>query len=108
MNIAMSYFRGDHYVWSDGDCLHLWSAAPYEPANDHYAAGVSMPEALMDQFAVMRFAELVWLGRADAAITDALQVMNFGGDALRARADDIRRLVAALEQARSDTNGTKD
>jgi len=104
----MSYLRGDHYVWSDGDCLHLWSAAPYVPANDQYAAGVEMPEALMDRFAVMRFAELVREGRADAAIADALEVTNFGGDALRARADDIRRLVAALEQTRSDGNGTRD
>ena len=104
----MSYFRGDHYVWSDGDCLHLWTEAPYGPANDHYAAGVSMPETLMDQFAVMRFAELVASGRADAAIADALQVMHFGGDALRARVDDIRRLVATLEQPRSDGNGTRD
>ena len=50
----------------------------------------------------------VWEGRADAAIADALQVMKFGGDALRARADDIRRLVAALEQTRSDGTGTQD
>lgn len=95
----MSYFRGDPYIWSDGEQLHLWTASAYVPFNDEaYAAGVEIPEATMDQFAVMRFAELLELGIVEKTIADALENTNFGGDCLRRHASTLQALLATFER----------
>lgn len=98
----MSYFRGDPYIWSDGERLHLWTASAYVPFNDEtYAAGVQIPEATMDQFAVMRFAELLELGIAGKTIAEALENTNFGGDCLRRHAATLQALITAIESDRA-------
>jgi hypothetical protein len=98
----MAYFRGDPYIWSDGERLHLWLASGHVPANDEiYVSGVSIPETTMDQFAVMRFAELLQLGTAGKAIADALENGNFGGDCLRRHADTLQALIEAFERERT-------
>jgi len=98
----MSYFRGDPYIWSDGERLHLWTASSYVPFNDEaYAAGVQIPEATMDQFAVMRFAELLELGIAGKTIAEALGNTNFGGDCLRRHAATLQALITAFESDRA-------
>lgn len=98
----MSYFRGDPYIWSDGERLHLWATAADDTLNhDAYAAGVDIPEATMDQFAVMRFAELLELGIAGKTIAEALENTNFGSDCLRSHASTLQAMIAAFERDRA-------
>lgn len=64
----MSYMRGDWYVWSDGDCTHLWARRPEDDVTGWasacgFAAGVAVPDDVLDEFAVMRVAELEQAGR---------------------------------------------
>lgn len=100
----MSYMRGETYIWSDGDHLHLWS----RKGMDHWqtiegyqgnptASGVQIPEPLADEFAVMRFAELLRLGEAISAIERALSNWggNFGCAALEHLAPRIREVSEA-------------
>ena len=81
----MAYTKGSTYIWSDGEQLHLWS----EEGLDHWqsipeygdkpnGSGVQIPEPLADQFAVMRFAELLKSGEACAAIN--LAIAQWGGN----------------------------
>ena len=82
----MAYTRGPTYIWSDGQFLHLWAE---EGRDDwHYmeqfldkpdASGVQIPEALADQFALMRLAELLKLGQASVVLERALA--EHGGNA---------------------------
>jgi hypothetical protein len=98
----MSYFRGDPYIWSDRERLHLWTIAADDTlGHDAYAAGVEIPEATMDQFAVMRFAELLELGIARKTIAEALDNTNFGGDCLRRHAGTLQALITAFESDRA-------
>lgn len=98
----MSYFRGDPYIWSDGERLHLWTTAADDTLNhDAYAAGVEIPEATMDQFAVMRFAELLEMSTAGKTIAEALENTNFGGDCLRRHAATLQALITAFESDRA-------
>lgn len=98
----MSYFRGEPYIWSDGERLHLWTTAADGTLNhDTYTAGVEIPEATMDQFAVMRFAELLELGLAGKTIAEALENTNFGGDCLLRHAGTLQALITAFESDRA-------
>jgi len=63
----MAYFRGDTYIWSDGDNLHLWSHNGMDswdttgwcldedeqryPGYEN-ASGVSVPEKIVDQLSL--------------------------------------------------------
>jgi hypothetical protein len=102
----MSYTRGDPYIWSDGDHLHLWSTTGRDNwqtvegyADNPNASGVQIAEPLADEFAVMRFAELLRLGQASAAIDRALQNWsgNFGCAALEELAPHSRRICSDSE-----------
>ena len=86
----MAYFKGSPYIWSDGTHLHLWSddglddwqsMEAYVDLPD--ASGVQIDETVMDQFAVMRVAELLENGTLLSVIEQALANMNFGANALR-------------------------
>ena len=94
----MSYLRGEHYVWSDGEHLHMWvpAAAPLCENMEHYGAGISIPEHLADLLAVMRFAELLASGRASAAIESAAAVGNAGADQLRNYRDALMAFAQSL------------
>lgn len=110
----MAYLRGDHYVWADGsDRLHIWvhdgedgwretwtTGADGSPkAGYENASGVSIPEAVMDEYVVMRFAELVASQTIDETIERALRFGkngNFGSQALAERADAIKAIVRGL------------
>ncbi len=95
----MAYTKGSTYIWSDGEQLHLWS----ETGLDHWqsipayggkpgGSGVQIDEAIADQFAVMRFAELLKLGEARSAIEQAIAHWggNFGCTALEELAPILR------------------
>jgi hypothetical protein len=100
----VSYTKGSTYIWSDGEQLHLWA----DEGLDHWesmeqytdmpmASGVQIPEQIADQFAVMRFAELLKSGEAGAAVEQALArwAGNFGCSALEELAPVIRRFCQA-------------
>ena len=95
----MAYIKGSTYIWSDGEHLHLWS----ETGLDHWqsmeayqnkpnASGVQISEESIDEFAVMRFAELVKLGTVANVIDRALSHENFGGQALLELAQELKAI----------------
>ena len=70
----MSYLRGQYYVWTGSDGVHLWAADGEDSWKDSVWAesarkrkvkrgqkpsGVRLPESTLDEFVVMRFAELI-------------------------------------------------
>jgi hypothetical protein len=88
----MAYMRGDPYVWSDSERLHIWSASGAEDISQMEgfedgpaAAGISLTHDQMDTLALMLVAELVRSGKLAPAIEHALATHgeNFGGVALR-------------------------
>lgn len=79
----MSYFRGEKYLWNDGDDnLHIWSDTR-EPDGDTKTP-LSTPQKIVlsremfDELAVMRFLELIEDGRVEDAIHRAGQSGNAG------------------------------
>ena len=110
----MAYLRGDYYLWADdADRLHVWAfdgadawadagwavgADGRHQAGYEQASGVSIPEEVMDEYVIMRFAELIESGKAAAALNRALRHGNFGGEALAARATVIREKIEELQK----------
>jgi hypothetical protein len=101
----MAYMRGEPYIWSDGEKLHIWSKS----GNDGWAdmeglhgiaeaSGVALNEQHADEFAVMRFAELVHEGRLQVTIERALRQWggNFGTTSLSALATALVEACASL------------
>src|SRR5205814_5935497 len=71
---AMSYMRGKYYLWTGSDGVHLWafdgedgwkdcgwaeSVKQWKPKRGEKPSGVRIPEPILDEYVVMRFAELV-------------------------------------------------
>lgn len=99
----MAYTRGEIYIWSDGTHLHLWSETGMDdwPAMEGYegnaaASGVQIPEPVADEFAAMRFAEILASGRAVDVIERTLRHWggNFGCVALERLATQLRQLAS--------------
>ena len=105
----MAYLRGDNYVWAgDDDRVHIWVADGEDDWAEsgwacdtdgkrhpglEQAAGVSVPQAVIDLYVVMRFAELVESGELAATIDRALREQpNFGSEALAERAEKIKAI----------------
>ena len=100
----MSYLRGKTYIWSDGERFHVWVADGEDSWNESVWAegnnkdgevcpgGVSILEHSLDEFTVMRFAELIDNGLLDSAIDRALNNWkgNFGCMALERNAVTIK------------------
>jgi hypothetical protein len=87
--VVVAYIKGKTHIWSDGGRLHLWSETGLDnwQSMEAYqgkaeASGVQISEATADEFAVMRFAELIKLGTLNSVIRRALAHGNFGGQAL--------------------------
>src|SRR5215210_4356925 len=95
----MSYLRGDNYIWSDGERLHVWVADGYDgwdqavwAADDSEkrredrvnASGVGILEGVMDEFVMMRLAQMLQDGLVKDAIDRAVARGggNFGCEAL--------------------------
>jgi hypothetical protein len=101
----MAYMRGSTYLWHDQTHLHVWVANGYDEWDqsvwgDHVkdtgrASGVSLPVAAMDEYVVMRFAQLLQEGGIEAAIARALahHEGNFGCAALKECASSIQRAL---------------
>ena len=101
----MAYMRGEPYIWSDGEKLHIWSQSGNDGWSDMEslqgiaeASGVALNEQHADEFAVMRFAELVREGRLEATIERALQQWgsNFGASSLRELGNLLVKACASL------------
>jgi hypothetical protein len=104
----MAYLRGDNYVWAGTDGrFHVWladgddgwSESVWACADDgtrakgrEESSGVGMPSDAMDEFVVMRLAELIRDGTVAATIDRAIQNHegNFGCSALVERAEQLK------------------
>jgi hypothetical protein len=101
----LAYIKGDTYIWSDGENLHLWADNGLDDWRDMLqyadkpnASGVQIPESVIDQFVMMRFAELIKLGQASQAKQTALANHdNFGCDALKEYSRHIQRFIDDIE-----------
>ena len=121
----MAYLRGDYYLWDDESGLHLWAKDGYdgwdkagwheidetadgEPVirPEHIkdgkvtASGVSIHQDIMDEYVMMRLAEMVSEGKIDAAINRVLDPDgrggNFGSMRLEANADLLKQALSGL------------
>jgi hypothetical protein len=85
--------RGDFYLWSNGERLHLWAADGYDRWDDSIwaegvrkdreaggepASGVALPLDIVDELVVMRLAEMIDQKRFAEAIDRA--VARYGGN----------------------------
>src|SRR5688500_3965164 len=114
----MSYMRGTHYLWRDDGQVHLWAAAGYDrwdqsawalghgvdtdaaPERGYPSpSGVALPQAVADEYVLLRLAELVESGAAVATLDRALERHGGNGGA-RALGD----LAPLLRRALSDVS----
>ena len=106
----MSYMRGRHYVWCDGERLHLWAANGYDGWDDsiwasgfsnsngrgaHRASGVAIPTDVIDELVVMRLAEMIAGGTVAATIERAC-AKHKGNGGCEVLATNTEGLVAVL------------
>ncbi len=112
----MAYMRGDYYLWSDGDNLHIWVADGYDSwdeaiwavdddgkrnADRLNASGVSIPERVMDAFVMMRLAQMIDEGLVGEAIDRVIgEYGGSGGSSLLAK--NTQKLKAALSEIKLD------
>jgi hypothetical protein len=96
--LNMSYMRGDNYIWSDGERLHIWIVDGYDGWDetvwaDHgergdgehpRASGVGIAKGVMDEFVMMRLAQMIEDGLVEDAIDRAVVrgSGNFGCEGL--------------------------
>lgn len=114
----MAYLRGNYYLWKDGDNrLHVWAFDGADAWMDsgwasdgsnrwpthQNASGVSIPEEVMDEYVMMRFAQLLESGSVACTIDRALRHGNVGGEALKQRAGSIKQ--ASRELGNGSANG---
>ena len=96
----MAYMRGKTYIWQDEHRLHIWTHDGYDGwdisgwavdagetrhPDKQCASGTAIPQETMDEYVVMRLAELYREGILESTIhlTFNHQQGNFGCDALK-------------------------
>lgn len=97
----MAYLRGATYIWSDGSRVHVWvrdgadhwEESGWAEADCTRASGTAITQSLMDDYVVMRFAELVHEGRVAAVVNHALTTHAGNGGWLALGAEH-ERLIA--------------
>jgi hypothetical protein len=107
--------RGDYYLWSDGaEVLHIWVADGYDGWDEAIwatdeggkryedrakASGVGIPEKVMDEFVVMRLAQMVEEDLFEDAIDRAIENYggNFGCTALSQAAEGLKAALRQVE-----------
>ena len=121
----MAYMRGDYYLWRDVSGLHLWAYDGYDnwdvagwheidespegepifnPAHfvngENTASGVSIHQEVMDEYVMMRVAEMIKEGKIEAAIDRVLDPNGRGGNGgsrlLMANADTLKQALSGL------------
>lgn len=117
----MAYMRGDYYLWDDESGLHIWAYDGYDGwdeagwhqhdedvfAESHFengvnkASGVSIHQEVIDEYVMMRLAQMVHEGIVDAAIDRCTDPEgrggNIGGMTLTANAEKLKRALSGLE-----------
>src|SRR5262249_28112910 len=110
-----SYMRGANYLWRGEDGrLHLWIDEGFDPWEEtgwaegktidpRPAAGVAIQQEIMDEYVMMRVAELIETGAASDAIGRALAKFdrNFGCLALKRSEKTLRWMLAAIKPAQA-------
>ncbi len=115
----MSYMRGERYVWTDTEnWLHIWARDGYDAWDDtlwacdeedgsrrpgyEEASGVSLPLCAMDEFVVMRLAQMIAEGTVGDAIDRAVANHgNFGGKVLEDNVDVLKAALSQIELSES-------
>jgi hypothetical protein len=102
----MAYMRGANYFWrGEDDRLHIWiedGLDPWDPApgepSKRPALGISVDQAVMDEYVMMRLAQLYDEREAIGAIDRAVARHdgNFGCTALVRWAPALRRLLTRM------------
>lgn len=107
----MSYLRGDTYIWSSGDRTHFWIA----DGDDHWresgwiegrgesATGVAILQDTVDEFVMMRVAEMIDAELVGAAIDRALENGSGNGGCLSLanQKDELRSMLARIPKLKS-------
>ncbi|MGI4791934.1 MAG: hypothetical protein ACRYFS_24185 [Janthinobacterium lividum] len=121
----MAYMRGDYYLWDDESGLHIWAKDGYDGWDiagwhemdetaegepifnpDHFvdgentASGVSIHQNIMDEYVMMRIAEMVKEGKVEDAVNRVLDPDgrggNFGSRLPKANADTLKQALSGL------------
>ena len=120
----MSYMRGDTYIWSDGGRLHLWVADGYDGWDEALwamddkdqrcedrvkASGIGIAEAVMDEFVMMRLAQMLEEELVDGAIERAVAHSsgNFGCAALVQQREQLQAVFRRLGRHGGEDNAAK-
>ena len=115
----MSYLRGKYYIWSGTDDVHLWAADGEDSWKDSVWAtgvkkwklkrgqkpsGVCLPESVLDEFVVMRFAELIDEKKLISTIRRVTKGKpgNVGEWSLRFHAKELLRHLRTLKPRPAD------
>ena len=126
----MAYMRGDYYLWTDESGLHLWAADGYDawdiagwhliddeddhplvsPAHiqdgENTASGVSIHQEIMDEYVMMRLAEMIDEGLVTQAIERAvdpnLRGGNLGGRMLEKNAEMLKTELDAIRMEKPE------
>lgn len=116
----MAYIKGDEYIWTgvaadeegnESEYAHFWTALNREDVSDwgrryfdengdDMAGGVAFSQEVIDQFVMMRFAEIVRNGNAEEVIERAAQVDNFGAMCLR---NNRTQIIESVRQMRLES-----
>jgi hypothetical protein len=113
--------RGDNYIWSDGERLHIWIADGYDGwdqaiwAADESekrredrvnASGVSIFERVMDEFVMMRLAQMIEDGLVEDAIDRAVARSggNFGCEALAKNGETLKAALGQIQLNDSESD----
>jgi len=107
----MSYIKGPYYLWRD-DYMHFraidgyddWDLSSWtvdEATGERLkgfeeASGVGLPQSIVDEYVMMRLAEMIYEGLVDDAIERATEHGNFGGQLLCRNTEAIRSALRGL------------
>lgn len=84
---TMAYLRGNTYIWSDGRRMHVWVAdgddgwkeSGWAEGLTSSGSGVAITQDAMDEYVMMRFAELIQEGAACTAAERAIGAHHGNG-----------------------------
>ncbi|MFN0279103.1 MAG: hypothetical protein ACKVRN_10935 [Pyrinomonadaceae bacterium] len=105
----MSYLRGDTYIWNSGERFHVWVTDGYDSwaesvwaehckdSGDIRPSGVAVSINKMDEFVLMRLAEMLDEHSIDSAIDRAL-ANGKGNGGCEALVKNAEALKSALKQ----------
>ena len=101
----MAYLRGEYYIWGDGDNIHIdikneavgGAEGGAARGEDFDYSGVYLPYEVLDEYVVMRLAELLHEGQMEPTIERARRHGNFGGVILEENAEAIKEALRQIK-----------